>query len=418
MVVGEVGKIMEMNSIDPRNWVFDGLPVASDRLKLFDDVSFAYELKLAKMELSRFYDDLNSFKKRTAYFEKINGQKTHHYYLSGVKGKGQIGHTNQYLTHWFYPYKAKFHPQMIKALINWLGFRKGGTLLDPFAGSGTALVEAKTIGVDSIGYDINPLCVLQSKIKCGLLDLSAGDLERVPREEAFHFFDKKAKQRLLRKELFDWNTDKAEEELARDRRVHDFYLLCYLYALSDYTYIKKDMWKAFSANLDGIIKTVRQFDQLKRTLDIKLGKAKVEEADARKLKLPNESIDGIVTSPPYSIAVNYIKNDLHALDYLNIDSIPLRTEMVGLRGNGDERIRLYYQDMKRSFAEMYRVMKESTKCVVVIGDVTYNGKRLDIKDRFIALAKDVGFSCVDLIRRPILGGFARLRYEYIIMFQK
>ena len=370
------------------------------------------------MELSRFCDDLDSFRKRTAYFEEVNGDKTYHYYFSGIKGKGQIGHSNQYLTHWFYPYKAKFHPQMIKALINWLGFRKGGTLLDPFAGSGTALIEAKTMGVNSIGYDINPLCVLQSRIKCDLLDLSPKHIEAVPRQEAFQFFDKRSKQRLLRKELFDWNTDRAKDELAKDRRIYDFYLLCYLYALSDYTYIKKDMWKAFNANLNGIIKTVREFDQLKRTLDMKLGEVQVQEGDARKLELADESIDGIVTSPPYSIAVNYIKNDLHALDYLDIDSIPLRKEMVGLRGNGDERIRLYYEDMKRSFAEMYRVMKESTKCVVVIGDVTYNGRKLSIKDQFIALAKDVGLSCVDVIRRPILGGFARLRYEYVIIFEK
>lgn len=401
---------------DPSEWVLEGVPISA-QLKLFDDVSFAYELKLAKMELSRFYNDLDTFRERTAYFEEIDGRKTHHYYISGIRGKGQIGHTNQYLTHWFYPYKAKFHPQMIKALINYIGLKEGDVLLDPFVGSGTALIEAKTIGVDSIGIDINPVCTLQSKVKCDLLELSPEDLRSVPRNKAFYFFDRRRKT-LQNLEKFVVNVSESRQELTLDERVYDFYLLCYLYALSDYTYIKKSMWWAFNDNLDAILRTVGKFDDLKKKLDIKLGKVEIKEGDARKLDLPDKSVDGIVTSPPYSIAVDYIKNDLHALEYLKINPGSLRPEMVGLRGNGDERVRLYYEDMKKSFEEMYRVMKDSAYCVVVIGDVTYDRKRLDIKDNFIAFAKQVGFSCVDVIRRPILGGFARLRYEYVIIFQK
>jgi DNA modification methylase len=32
---------------------------------------------------------------------------------------------------------------MVKAIINWMGLKKGDVLLDPFAGSGTALIESK-----------------------------------------------------------------------------------------------------------------------------------------------------------------------------------------------------------------------------------------------------------------------------------
>ncbi len=400
---------------NPIEWVLEGIPL-SNQIKLFDDVSFVYELKLTKMELSRFHDDLDAFRKRAAYFEEIDGQKTNHYYISGIKGKGQIGHTNQYLTHWFYPYKAKFHPQMIKALINWMGLKKGDVLLDPFVGSGTALVEAKTIGVDSIGIDIDPICLLQSRVKCDLLEMSPLDLEDISPKDAFHFFDRKRKTLDLEKFVSD--VSKSEQELTPNEKINNFYLLCYLYSLSDYTYINKNMWQAFNDNLGAILRNVRKFDELKNKLDIELGKAEVREGDVRKLDLPNESIDGIVTSPPYSIAVDYIKNDLHALEYLGVDPSSLRKNMVGLRGNGDERIRLYYEDMKKSFEEMHQVMKDLAYCIVVIGDVTYNMKRLNIKDNFVKFAKEVGFSCIDAIRRPILGGFARLRYEYIIIFQK
>ena len=54
---------------------------------------------------------------------------------------------NQYMTHWFYPYKGKFHPQMTRALINIIGLKKGDVLLDPFSGSGTAAVEGALLGL-------------------------------------------------------------------------------------------------------------------------------------------------------------------------------------------------------------------------------------------------------------------------------
>jgi len=43
-----------------------------------------------------------------------------------------------YLTHYFYPYKGKFHPKMVRSLLNWANPR---VVLDNFVGSGTLLVE-------------------------------------------------------------------------------------------------------------------------------------------------------------------------------------------------------------------------------------------------------------------------------------
>lgn len=59
---------------DVLGWVTDGLS-RQVTFKLFDDVSMVYELQLAKMEFSRFHDDLETFRKRTAYFEEVAGEK-------------------------------------------------------------------------------------------------------------------------------------------------------------------------------------------------------------------------------------------------------------------------------------------------------------------------------------------------------
>lgn len=412
--------IEESELFDPELWIHHEF-IESGRLKLFGDVGFLYEIELAKRELSRFLSDLEAFRKRTAYFEEIDGKKSYHYYISDIRGKGQIGRSNQYLTHWWYPYKAKFHPQMIKALINWCGLKNGDTLLDPFCGSGTALVEAKTLGINSVGIDISPLCKLISKVKCDILDLSYEELKDYPRESILRFFDKrlnKVKHLSSSIEEFLASEEKEEYEFTSDKRIYDFYETAYLYALSDYTYIERDIRKGFNENLDEILNTVEKFDELKRNLGIQLGKHDIRLGDARKLPFEDGGIEGVVTSPPYSIAVDYIENDLHALKYLGIDPSSLREEMAGLRGKREDKVKNYYADMELAISEMHRVLKKGSHCVIVIGDNVVNGLRLRNNEKFIELGQKAGFSFLKTIRRPILGGYAKLRYEYVILFKK
>jgi site-specific DNA-methyltransferase (cytosine-N4-specific) len=69
-----------------------------------------------------------------------------------------------YLTHSLHPYPAKFPPQLPKTILSRFA-RKGQTVLDPFCGSGTTLVEARLLGYNAIGVDVNGLSSLLSKVK-------------------------------------------------------------------------------------------------------------------------------------------------------------------------------------------------------------------------------------------------------------
>lgn len=67
------------------------------------------------------------------------------------------------LTHDLHIYKAKFFPRMIRALLNL--HHERGLVIDPFSGSGTALLEAASLGIPSHGVDVDPLSALISECK-------------------------------------------------------------------------------------------------------------------------------------------------------------------------------------------------------------------------------------------------------------
>jgi hypothetical protein len=58
--------------------------------------------------------------------------------------------------HGFHSYPARMHPDTAQRLIAQLS-AAGQTVLDPFCGSGTVLVEARRLGRRGLGYDVNPL---------------------------------------------------------------------------------------------------------------------------------------------------------------------------------------------------------------------------------------------------------------------
>jgi len=426
--------------IDPLSWVL-GQDFSKKDFELFEDIGQIYELQLAKMEYKSFKDSLDLFRKRTAYFKIVNGEKSYHCLISKVKGKGQIGHTNQYLTHWFYPYKGKFHGQMIKAIINFIRASGDDVILDPFMGSGTTLIEASVIGTNSVGIEINPALCIVSQIKMDSLKINYTEFAKSIKEGdipgIFEYF-KNARTYLNKRkweiEVSNQNGRDILMELWENHFPNSFVkkypfewrnllLLLYLHALSDYTYLKgtnkeKSFEEFFRINFNEYSKTLKGTYTTFKELGITPKEYKVILGSALNLPLDNGTVKGIVTSPPYSIALDYVKNDLHLLNYLGIDTKKLRKEMVGLKGKKTEKLRMYEEDIRKSVEEMYRVLKKDGWAVIVLGDVVVNGKRTDFCKKIIEWAPEIGFVDAYAMKRPILGGFARLRYEYVLFLQK
>ena len=63
-----------------------------------------------------------------------------------------------------HPYLGKFIPQLVEALLS-RHLAGGGRVLDPFAGSGTTLVQALETGYDATGADVAPFNCLLMRVK-------------------------------------------------------------------------------------------------------------------------------------------------------------------------------------------------------------------------------------------------------------
>ena len=160
------------------------------------------------------------------------------------------------------------------------------------------------------------------------------------------------------------------------------------------------------------------YDDISRDLGLSLGRVVIERGDARALPLRDNSIDGVITSPPYAIALDYIKNDAHALQALGMDMREIREHFVGLRGRMNERVRLYDEDIKRSLDEMMRVLKPNKYALIVIGNATYKGQTLESVELITKYASDIGLQLTKSVNKTIFGLYNVMQKEKVLIFKK
>jgi DNA modification methylase len=406
--------------------------------ELIGNVQFLYEVNFARLELEAFGVNYNMnlesetpfelippfnedlLLERLAHFERV-GQKVTDY--CKIVSRNATRSENQYLTHWYYPYKGKFHPRLVRAIFNIMKLQRGQTVLDPFVGSGTTTLEAYLIGINSIGFDILPTCIIQSKVK-----ISAGDVaEMIPiyRDKAILNMRKKydakrvAKSTSTTKDRGRQKKDSYEGFLSsiEDERAKDFYRLAQLIFASDVGRRHRD-FSAFEKNLDRMILSARYLAETKKDLSGKLGKTQLRIGDARSLPMEPESVDGIVTSPPYSIALDYVKNDLYALQELDENLEALRDRCIGVRGRGEAKLQAYKEDMQKCYKEMHRVLKPGGQCVIVIGEAVYNGEDTTTVTEAIDFCQSLGFSLIRNIPKKIFGLYNTIKDERVLFFEK
>jgi len=315
--------------------------------------------------------------------------------------------------HRLHPYLGKFIPQLVEIFLRKF-FQPGQTVLDPFCGCGTTLVQANELSIDAVGYDISAFNVLLSRAK--VRNYSVGRV----RKEVLDALGKLRNLSQPRTQLGLWE-DKTEE------RVHDLSiaetdseylrrwyapqalneLLTYRYLIQTEGYLYKDLLKiilsrsARSARLtthydldfpkkpqtepywcykhsrtchptQEAFKFISRYslDTLRRIEEFvavrSKAKSDVRHADSRYAKFP--PIHGVITSPPYVGLIDY--HDQHAYAYHLLGFRDRRKAEIGPAANGSSHRaqRQYQLDVARVFRRAIDAMPKGGWIIVVVHD--------------------------------------------------
>jgi SAM-dependent methyltransferase len=411
------------------------------KYQLLPQVSQRYEIDLAYGEIQMLSDD--DLVKRSAYLYKVEDQITNHYRICqhrpvqvdpDLKHRQNFFDANAYgvgyATHGLFPYRGKFHPQMIKGIMNIIGLRPGDTVLDPMAGSGTTLIEASIIGINSVGVELSPFACLMARAKLAGLKMECSGFKNLLdlSDKVYAYFDQNAKN-------VDGLFDRPEQngaavvlkELEGSEARKELVLLAFLDAMGYATRRKsKNARELFPIVLGRYLAAVEAFNIAREETGLVLGKSKVICGDSRSLDIPDDSVHGVLFSPPYSFAIDYVANDDLQLKYLGLDPPSLSSRMVGLIGGQgrtiSERIRnrvaYYFDDMNRIIGECARVMKQGACCVIVIGSNTNQTGGIRLEEKMIEFAEHHGMPLHKVITREIEGIRNTMREEFILIFRK
>jgi hypothetical protein len=109
----------------------------------------------------------------------------------------------------------------------------------------------------------------------------------------------------------------------------------------------------------------------------------IQMCDARSLPFRDNSVDFILTSPPYYGALSYARDNRLRLWFLG------ERNWKELDKRLTSRIGLYEEQMGDCLEEMYRILKPGKYCVLIVGEVVNNGKTRDTGQVLCRLAQDV-----------------------------
>jgi SAM-dependent methyltransferase len=431
--------------------------------ELVPNIGDVYELQLA------FYENLllsdAELLRNGAYFARVGKKFTRHFLMCAGEALKLPDHSSSrlksffgenifrtgYATHGLFPYRGKFHPQMIKGLINAMELKPGQKVLDPMMGSGTVPVEAALMGMDSFGLDASPFCRFMAQTKVDALTMplkrAKGALEKV--EDVFNYFQKQVGKPVpgsktkgqktprgymeVMEPAAEYVTNGDLDDLSKtDRETANTYAFLLLAYLDSAGYSERSDRKSpidqFRAILERYVFVAEKIQAVLSGTESDLGVAKILEGDARDLPFEDDSIDGIIFSPPYSFAIDYLENDSFHLNFLGVDANELREKMVGLRGRTlANKFELYLEDMRKILSECARVLRKDAVCTIIVG--TNNNqlsKVLGISpDRVTGLhqllaqsASSCGMRQIKMLSRPITGMSNTMRREYIVLLQK
>jgi len=305
--------------------------------------------------------------------------------------------------HRLHPYLGKFIPQLVEVFLRKY-FRQGQTILDPFAGSGTTLVQANELGINSIGYDISAFNVLLMRAKTKHYDLEKAKREILDiLEKALRKPQTETKQLSLWERGFStyacsylekWFAPQSLNEMlayrdlisnyedqdilkvilsrsARSSRLTTHFDLdfpkapqtkpywCYKHSRTCIpTTTASQFLKRYSTD------TIRRLDEFSKCR--KNSEVTIIHDDSRYVQFP--VADGVITSPPYVGLIDYHEQHRYAYELLGLED--RRTSEIGAaeQGSSQKAQQQYQGSVAAVFQNVLKSIKSGGYLIVVAAD--------------------------------------------------
>jgi len=355
------------------------------------------------------------------------------------------------LTHNYHTYPAMMIPPISKRLIQMYG-KKSKTILDPFVGSGTVMVEATLTNnlKEAYGTDINPLALLLANVKT--TSLSYSDLKKQYEKISAKIKNDLWELNTLQKDttvpsfknISFWFKPRIAKELSiiknrideiKDEPTRDFFLVAFSEIVRKVSNSRNGEYKLYRIQEDKLkshnpnafeefnkkaicsIERMRDYAQMRQKC-----KTNIFFADCReKTPVPGNKIDLIVTSPPYGDSrttvaygqfsrlalqwLGYDDKDTIAIDKTCLGGIPtkdmarkfespsLGTVLDKISAQDERRARdvlSFYADFYKCIPEFDRVLREKANLCFVVGNRTVKNTKIPTDDILVELFEGFG----------------------------
>lgn len=353
--------------------------------------------------------------------------------------------------HTIHPFPARMAPELARGALD--AVDSGGCVLDPMCGSGTTVRATVEAGLRCVACDVDPLAVLMTRVWTTKLDPA------MIRREAFHIAETSRSLRAVdhwcgtdvetQRFMDYWFATRQREDLSRLatvlqqqaeplRGVLSVALSRIIVSKEKMASLARDTshsrpHKVADENdfdvYEGFMRSARQLAQ-RLNPHLVTGSAEVRISDARDLgMIRDQSIDLVLTSPPYLNAIDYLRGHRLALVWLgysvndlrgirsgsigaerslsetasSLDISPFVIEAENSRVESRHRgwLRRYAHDMHATLGQLRRVIKQDGRVVLVLGNSFLRGATIDNAGLVESLACDLGFRLRDKRVRAI-----------------
>ena len=342
------------------------------------------------------------------------------------------------------PYIGKMRPELVDWVIENFSC-KNGTIYDPFSGSGTVLLEGWKYGYSVIGTDLNDYAIVLSKGKTHPFISEKDALDRI---DCYEMSVKTWMKRHDNTRIPEWVSDFFNPDTLKEicawtsilKKNQEWFLLsCLLgilhhqrpgflsypsshgapylrtnkYPLSEYPemYQYREVLPRLVAKVGRVYRNMPglNFDISRNVL----------KKDASKAKFEEQSINTIITSPPYMKSLTYARDNRLRLFFLGEE------DWRGLDKLISPERKCFFSMITECFKKWYKIQPPNGRCVLVVGDIKAKYEYTDCRlPEALELLSDKYYRLVDSYLDPIpetrkvVKGNSRVTKEAVLVFER